>query len=92
MQVNYYPCRQDSRHLTDAHDTTALTLLTIEVIERVRSSCLHLSEAELGVLARSMATLELKYLGYASATLCERRLVRVVPLVPLPTPDPDVMA
>jgi hypothetical protein len=60
--------------LNDAHTSSALALLTIEVIERVRPSCLHLSEVELGVLAKSMATLELKYLGYASSTLCERRL------------------
>jgi hypothetical protein len=63
--------------LEDAH-TEALRILTIELIERVRSSCLHLSEEELGVLAKRMATLELKYLGYASATLCERRPVRVI--------------
>lgn len=68
--------------------TEALTQLTIELTERIRSSCLHLSEAELGAFARTMATLELKYRGYASATLCERRPVRVVVLVPLlATPD-----
>lgn len=69
--------------MDDAHDVV-LAKLTIELTERVRSSCLHLSEAELGVLARSMATLELKYLGYASATICDRRPVRIVALVPPP--------
>lgn len=75
--------------MDDAHDV-ALGKLTIELIERVRSSCLHLSEAELGVLCKSMATLELKYLGYASATMCERTPVRVVALVPPHITRPDV--
>ena len=69
--------------MDDAHDVV-LARLTTELTERVRSSCLHLSEAELGVLARSMATLELKYLGYASATLCERKPVRFSAQVPPP--------
>jgi hypothetical protein len=73
----------------DAHNA-ALAKLTNELIERVRSSCLHLSEAELGALARSMATLELKYTGYASATLCERRPVRIVTLVPSLLTRPDI--
>jgi hypothetical protein len=80
MQVHHGPPAGRSK-LDDAH-TEALARLTIELVERVRSSCLHLSEAELGVLAQSMATLELKYLGYASATLCERRPIRVVVKAP----------
>ena len=67
--------------MDDVH-TQALAELTIELIERVRSSCLHLTEAELGVLATKMATVELKYLGHASATLCERRPIRVVDETP----------
>lgn len=67
--------------MDDAH-TQALAELTIVLIERVRSSCLHLTEAELGVLATKMATVELKYIGHASATLCERRPILVVDKAP----------
>jgi hypothetical protein len=67
------PCGR-TLELNDARSKDALEQLTVEVTERVRSSCLHLSEVELLLLATSMATLELKYLGYASTTLSERKL------------------
>lgn len=79
--------------MNDARSRTALERLTSELMERVRSSCPHLTEAELTLLAKSMATLELKYLGYASMTLSERRLpiLDAAPtadsLAPLPSGD-----
>jgi hypothetical protein len=59
--------------LDDARSRLALERLTLEVIDRIRSSCLELSEPELTALAKSMAILELKYLGQACPTLGERK-------------------
>lgn len=50
-----------------------LERLTVEVMARIRPSCLELSEEELLHLATGIATLELKYLGEASTSLGNRK-------------------
>ncbi|MEO5816724.1 MAG: hypothetical protein ABIT20_15730 [Gemmatimonadaceae bacterium] len=65
--------------VNDGRNTLALERLALEITERLRPCCLHLSEAELVLLATHMATIELKYVGRASTTL------REVP--PLPVVD-----
>ncbi len=61
-----------THQLNDARYLIALERLTLEVADRLRVTCAHLSEAELIVLASGMAVIELKYLGRASPTLGER--------------------
>ena len=58
--------------MDDAHSKRALERLTFEIMERIRPSCLELSEEGLRELATGMAILELKYLGQACPTLGER--------------------
>ena len=58
--------------MNDARSRLALEHLTVEVTERIRASCLELSELELVALATNMAAVELKYLGLACPTLGDR--------------------
>ena len=59
--------------LNHARTTVVLERLARETAERMRPVCAHLSEPELLLLASSMAVIELKFLGRASTTICEKR-------------------